>query len=151
MSVVPIKEAPTYKADDIVTAVSIVMDVGGSKISFNTHVMRDCDPTELRETLDKLTNAGDWLGAKYSLRNLKLQLEQEVKQLNVFREEKASYLVRAETEWSEIGKRRGEVVLSKQQQANVGNYENSIKNRIQVIEKVRKDIAIMESVLKGTG
>lgn len=148
-NVVPIKEEPTYKVSDIVTTVQLAVDVGGGKMSLTTHVPNVDGVDALKTKLDEMTAASDWVSAKYGLRNLRLQLEQEQKAVVDFREQRESYLHRAGTEWTEIAKRRGDLKLTANQQSQLSNYDNSINSRLQVIEKLKKDIAITEKILAG--
>ncbi len=99
--IVPIKEEtkePSYKASDLVTEVQLAVDIGAGKMSLRSHVFNKDGVSALKEELDKLTAASDWVSAKYGLRNLKLQLEQEQKQLIDFQTQRDSYLKRCEAE-----------------------------------------------------
>jgi len=149
---VPIREhpaEPTYKASDIVTAIGLAVDVGGGKMTLQSHVLNVDGIGALKSELDKLTEAADWVSAKYGLRNLRLQLEQEEKAIVDFRTQKSNELSKIETEWTEIQKKRGDVRLTESQRNLMSRYDNSIESRRTVIEKIRKDIAITEAILNG--
>lgn len=151
--VVPIRDEPpkepTYKASDLVTTVTLNVDVGGGKMGLQTHVMNVDGLPSLKDMLDKLTEATDWVSAKYGLRNLRLQLEQEEKAIVDFRTQKTNELSKIETEWTDIQKKRGDVRLTESQRTLMSRYDNSIESRRTAIEKIRKDIAITEAILNG--
>lgn len=149
-NVVPLGKEPSYKASDIVTSIGLAVDVGGGqKLQFQTHVMRDCEPQELRDALDKITNAADWLGAKYALRNLKLQLEQEERALGQFILDRQAVKARHMAQWEE-SKRQGPFKATESQKQLEQNHENSINGRKQAIETIKKQIGITEAILKDS-
>lgn len=150
--VVPLKEEPkepTYKASDIVTEVMLAMDLGAGKMSLRSHVRNLDGLPALRNELDKLTNASDWIRAKYHLRELKLTLEVNEKEIILLRADHANYIMKAQTEWN-ISQRRGPLQLTQSQQNVSAQQENSIQSRIAAIEKIKKDIAVEEAILKGS-
>ena len=81
-------------------------------MGLQTHVMNVDGLPSLKDMLDKLTEATDWVSAKYGLRNLRLQLEQEEKAIVDFRMQKTNELSKIETEWTDIQKKRGDVRLT---------------------------------------
>jgi len=150
--VVPIKEdtkEPTYKASDIVTEVVIAFDLGAGKMSLRSHVRNLDGLPALRVELDKLTNASDWVAAKYRLRTLKLELEAAEKELVQYRTGRETYILKAQTEW-DLGKRRGNLIFTESQKNIISRHDNNIEAKLQIIEKHKKDIAVTEAILKGS-
>lgn len=147
--VVPIREEPTYKASDVVTTVNLAMDIGAGKIALQSYVLNVAGIDALKAELDKMTEATDWLGAKYRLRDLKLRLQAEEEEITIFRVNRTNAEARWMTEWSEVQKKRGDFRMTESQRSVITGYENKIESTKTKIAQLKTEITITEAILAG--
>ena len=148
--VVPIAKEPTYRASDIVTRITLAMEVGSGQLGFETHVVRDAPEEDFRQAISKLFDAAEWQRAKYNIRALEATMQQAEQDLARFRADRESYLAKLATEWTHVLKRKGDLKLTGSQESHIVTQDNSIQKRIDEIADLRKKVAITKAILEGT-
>ncbi len=122
-------------------------------LTFDTHVMADCDEQEINERLDKLRNAAERQKAishlptaKGILQDKKDGLKQESEKL--FQLEAESGIL--QSRWAqahEASGRRGEMKMGPQQKADMMRLEGQLSTSRQSLVTLQKDIAVHERLI----
>ncbi len=122
-------------------------------VTFDTHVMADCDEAEINERLDKLRNAAERQKAishlptaKGILQDKKDGLKQETDKLMGL-EAESSVLHSRWEQAHDASNRRGEMRLGPQQKAEMMRLEGQIATSRQAIVTLQKDIAVHERLI----
>ncbi len=122
-------------------------------LTFDTHVLADCDEAEINERLDKLRNAAERQKAishlptaKGILQDKRDGLKQETEKLLGF-EAELSVLQGRWAESHDASGRRGEMKPGPQQRAEQARLGGQISTSRQSIVTLQKDIAVHERLI----
>ncbi len=122
-------------------------------VTFDTHVMADCDEAEINERLDKLRNAAERQKAishlptaKGILQDKKDGLKQETEKL-LQTEAESDVLLSRWKDSHDISGRRGAARLGPQQKAEMQRIDGQIATSRQSIVTLQKDIAVHERLI----
>jgi hypothetical protein len=151
--VVPIREdkpEPVYKASDIVTTITISMEVAKAQIHFQTHLLRDAPDAELRANVNKLFACAEWQRAKTNVMERQALIARAEKDLSRFRRVREDYIRDCEHEWTIVGQRKGDLILTGSQEAQLRNQDTTIQQRIDEITEQQKLLALDQAILDGT-
>jgi hypothetical protein len=134
------------QAEKAYLKIEMAAELGAQKLHFSTVVDRDAPMSELKDQLERLSSAADWLGIKYSVRNNKVILDQALKDLTRIQADQADWMTAREDAWTLSG-RRGPFKLHGTDQTHASNYHNNIHKQEEHIKKLRHDIKIAETLL----
>jgi len=141
-------DEPTYKVSDIVTRVTMTIDVGGANIGFETHVMRDGPVEELKDAIGKLFDVAEFHRARFTLRSLEAQLKTAEKDFERIRNDRDAYLEMCRQQWFD-GQRYGDLEMTGSQAAHVDTLEKAVQSRVETIKELRHNISVTQGVLEG--
>lgn len=128
---------PVYHANDIALGVTYQIAVGEKRsIAIQTHVTRDCEPTELDALLDKVVKATDRIEAKYRLKELRVLKAQHTKQFAATLEDYSVTQKRWENAWQASG-RRGPFKPD-------GTQESTAKQSLVMQDRLKKEITAID-------
>ena len=126
-------------------------------LTFDTHVMADCEIEEINERLDRLRIAAERQKAishlptaKGILQDKKDGLKQETEKLFSFESELSLLHSRWDQAHAESG-RRGEMKPGPQQKADLARLEGQISSSRQSIVTLQKDIVVHERLIADMG
>ena len=122
-------------------------------LTFDTHVMADCDMQEINERLDKLRNAAERQKAishlptaKGILKDKQDGLKQETEKLFQL-EAEAGVLQSRWTQAHADSGRRGEMKMGPQQKADMMRLDGQLATSRQSLVTLQKDIAVHERLI----
>ena len=121
---------------------------GGRQLVLQSFIDRNCSKEELDKLLDKLHDAGERQFAYGKVDEIKLMLEQELKNAAQHQFNLDEVLNQAEVEWSNGG-RRGNVMLTEAQKKRQHDQAKMFEDTKLRITKATQDLQKWEAVLAG--